>query len=69
MNMDEEYVIRKIEELIPSEHHVPRGVLYTKLKTSIQKDLSETLNALLKSKRLTYSKTLNDIMINVNGNG
>ena len=67
--MDEEYLINKIKELAPGEHYVPCGVLYTKLKISIQEDLSETLNALLKNKRLTYSKTLNDIMINVNGNG
>ena len=67
--MDEEYLINKIKELAPGEHHMPCGVLYTKLKISIQEDLSETLNTLLKNKRLTYSKTLNDIMINVNGNG
>ena len=64
--MDEQYIIAKIRELMPDEHHIPHGVLYSQLKTAVQKDLSEKLNQLLKSKRLTYNKTLNDLLININ---
>lgn len=53
---------------MPDEHHIPHGVLYSQLKTAVQKDLSEKLNQLLKSKRLTYNKTLNDLLININEN-
>lgn len=66
--MEEEYIIAKIRELMPDEHHIPHGVLYSQLKTAVQKDLSEKLNQLLKSKRLTYNKTLNDLLININEN-
>lgn len=51
---------------MPDENHIPQGVLYSKLKNSVQKDLSKSLNLLLKGKRLTYSKTLNDILIRTN---
>lgn len=66
--MDQQYIIAKIQELLPEEHHVPKGVLYSQLKTAVQKDLSETLNKLLKQKELRYSKTLNDLLININEN-
>mgnify|MGYP006962935904 FL=1 len=66
--MDEQYIIGKIQGLLPDEHHIPHGVLYSQLKTAVQKDLSEKLNQLLKSKRLTYNKTLNDLLININEN-
>lgn len=66
--MDKQYIFAKIRELLPDEHHVPRGVLYSQLKTAVQKDLSETLNKLLKQKELRYSKTLNDLLININEN-
>lgn len=62
--MNEDYIIDKIKTLMPQENHIPRGVLYSKLKTAVQTDLSETLNTLLKQRKLTYSKTLNDILIN-----
>ena len=61
--MNEDYIIEKIKTLMPPENHIPRGVLYSKLKTAVQEDLSETLNTLLKQKRVTYSKTLNGILI------
>lgn len=63
--MDEQYIIAKIQELMPDEHHVPRGVLYSQLKTAVQKDLSEALNNLLKQEEIAFSKTLNDILINI----
>ena len=66
--MDEQYIIEKIQAMLPDEHHIPHGVLYSQLKTAVQKDLSEKLNQLLKSKRLTYNKTLNDLLININEN-
>lgn len=66
--MDEQYIIKKIQDMMPDEHHIPKGVLYSQLKTAVQKDLSETLNKLLKQKELRYSKTLNDLLININEN-
>lgn len=63
--MDEAYILQKINELLPDEHHVPRGVLYTQLKTEIQKDLSKALNNLLTQEEITCQKTLNDILINI----
>lgn len=48
---------------MPDENHVPQGVLYAKLKNAVQKDLSESLNSLLEEKRLSYSRTINDILI------
>jgi len=50
---------------MPDEHHIPNGVLYSKLKTEIQKDVSSILSSLFKAGKITYSKTLNDILINI----
>lgn len=63
--MDEQYIIAKIEELMPDEHIVPHGVLYSKLKTAVQKDLSKALNNLLKQEEIDFSKALNDILITI----
>lgn len=63
--MDEQYIIAKIQELMPDEHIVPRGVLYSKLKTAIQKDLSKALNNLVVQEEITFQKTLNDLLINI----
>lgn len=63
--MNEQYIIQKIKELLPDEHHIPQGVLYSKLKTEIQKEVSSILSNLFKSGKITYNKTLNDILINV----
>lgn len=63
--MEEEYIITKIKELMPDEHQDPQGVLYTALKSAIQKDLADTLNKLLRDKKLSYNKTLNDLLIRV----
>lgn len=63
--MEEEYVISKIKELMPDEHHIPQGVLYSKLKTEVQKDLSKALNSLLTQEEITFQKTLNDLLINI----
>lgn len=63
--LDEQYIIAKIQELLPDEHHVPRGVLYSKLKIEIQKDVSSILSNLFQNGRITYNKTLNDILINI----
>ncbi len=57
------YIVKKIKDLMPDENHVPQGVLYSRLKNAVQKDLSESLNSLLEEKRLSYSRTLNDILI------
>ncbi len=61
--MNEEYIISKIRELYPDEKHIPQGVLYAKLKTAIQKDVSKTLSNLFQNGKVEYSKTLNDILI------
>lgn len=63
--MDEQYIIQKIKELLPDSHHIPQGVLYAKLKTEIQKDVSSLLSNLFKSGKITYRKTISDILINV----
>lgn len=63
--MEEEYVISKIKELMPDEHHIPQGVLYARLKTAVQKDLSQILSNLFKIGKIKYDKTLNDILINI----
>lgn len=64
--MDEQYIIAKIKELLPEEHQVPRGVLYSQLKIAVQKDLSKALNSLLVQEEIKFQKTLNDILININ---
>ena len=63
--MEEEYVISKIKELMPDERHIPQGVLYARLKTAVQKDLSQILSNLFKIGEIKYDKTLNDILINI----
>lgn len=50
---------------MPDEHCIPKGVLYSRLKTAIQRDLSKTLTSLFKAGKVEYSKTLNDILINI----
>lgn len=50
---------------MPDEHQDPQGVLYTALKSAVQKDLADTLNKLLQAKKLSYNKTLNDLLIRV----
>lgn len=54
-----------IRKLYPSENQVPQGVIYVRLKTSIQKDLSEILSNLYNNGKIQYSKTLNDILITI----
>ncbi len=66
--MNKQYIIDKIKELLPDEHSIPHGVLYSQLKTAIQKDVSHILNTLLKDKQITYSRTLNNLLININEN-
>ena len=64
MNGDfNKYIVKKIKELMPDENHVPQGVLYSKLKNAVQKDLSESLNSLLEEGRLSYNRTVNDLLI------
>lgn len=63
--MDEQYIIAKIKDMMPDEHHIPRGVLYSKLKTAVQKDVSDVLTALYRAGKITYNKTLNDLLINI----
>lgn len=63
--MDEQYIIAKIKGMMPDEHHIPQGVLYSKLKTAVQKDVSDVLTALYRAGKITYNKTLNDLLINI----
>lgn len=63
--MDKQYIIEKIQELISGKHCAPQGVLYSKLKTSVQRDLSNTLGEMFKLGEISYNKTLNDILINI----
>ncbi len=66
--MNEEYIARKIKELMPDKNRIPQGVLYSKLKSAVQKDLSEALSILLKEGKLKYSRTINDILITMSNN-
>ena len=66
--MDEQYIIGKIEEMMPDEHHKPSGVLYTRLKLAILHDVSSILSRLFKEGKIKYNRTLNDILININDN-
>ncbi len=66
--MDEQYILDKIKELAPGEHIVPSGVIYSRLKTAIQKDLSKIMTELFKKGKITYRKTLNDLLINIKRN-
>lgn len=66
--MDDKYIIDKIRDMMPEEHHKPSGVLYTKLKLAIQQDVSSILSRLFKSGKIKYDRTLNDILININDN-
>lgn len=63
--MDEEYILAKINQLLPEPNVVPKGVVYTKLKTEIQRDLSEALKSLFQQKKVAYQRTLNDILITI----
>lgn len=60
--MEEEYVLRKIEELMP-EGKMPMGVSYVDLKNAIQKDLRNMMNNLLRKGKINYFKTLNGVTI------
>ena len=53
---------------MPEEHHKPCGVLYTRLKLAILQDVSSILSRLFKEGKIKYNRTLNDILININGN-
>lgn len=53
---------------MPDEHNKPCGVLYTRLKLAIQKDVSSILSRLFKEGKIKYNRTLNDILININDN-
>ena len=53
---------------MPDEHHKPCGVLYTMLKLAILQDVSSILSRLFKEGKITYNRTLNDILININDN-
>lgn len=66
--MDEQYIIGKIEEMMPDEQNNPRGVLYTRLKLAILQDVSSILSRLFKEGKIKYNRTLNDILININDN-
>lgn len=67
-DMDEQYILSKIEQLMPDEHQVPRGVVYTRLKNAIQEDVTRILTDLFKAGRVTYRNTLNGIMVNIKDN-
>lgn len=56
--VDEEYILAKIQALMPDEHAVPRAVLYPQLKTAVQQDVVKSLNALFKQGKIGYHKTL-----------
>lgn len=60
--MDEEYVLKRIQEMMP-ENKIPMGVDYVDLKNAVQKDLKDIMNRLLKEGKINYFKTLNGVTI------
>lgn len=61
--MKEEYVMKLIEELLPDEKKMPRGVIYERLKIRVQQDLSKALSSLYTDGKITYHRTINSIII------
>ena len=62
-NMNKEYVLDKIRELMPDDSKRPMGVGYVELKNAVQADLKKIMNELLKDGEINYFKTLNGVTI------
>lgn len=62
-NMDEEYVLKKISELMPDDKKRPMGVGYVDLKNAVQEDLKRIMNELLSKRKINYFKTLNGVTV------
>ena len=61
--MDDEYVLKKIAELMPDDTKMPMGIGYVGLKNAVQADLDKLLRALLDAGKINYFKTLNGVTI------
>lgn len=61
--MDDEYVLKKIKELMPDDTKRPMGVGYVDLKNAVQADLKRIMNELLKAGKINYFKTLNGVTV------
>lgn len=62
-NMNKEYVLDKIRELMPDDSKRPMGVGYVELKNAVQADLKKIMNELLKDGEINYFKTLNGVTV------
>lgn len=62
-NMNEEYVLKKITELLPDDTRRPMGVGYVELKNAVQADLKRVMNELLNAGKINYFKTLNGVTV------
>lgn len=65
--MDEEYVLKKISELIQPKK-IPMGVGYVELKNAVQADLKRLMNELLSAGKIGYFKTLNGVTVYLKDN-
>lgn len=61
--MNKEYVLQKLQKMMPDDTKRPMGVNFAELKTAVQEDLREVLKELLKDGDINYFKTLNDVTI------
>jgi hypothetical protein len=61
--MNKEYVLQKLQKMMPDDTKRPMGVSFAELKTAVQEDLREVLKELLKDGDINYFKTLNGVTI------
>lgn len=61
--MNKEYVLQKLQKLMPDDTKRPMGVSYVDLKNAVQDDLRAVLKELLKDDRINYFKTLNGVTV------
>lgn len=57
--MNKEYVLQKLQKMMPDDTKRPMGVSFAELKTAVQEDLREVL----KDGDINYFKTLNGVTI------
>lgn len=61
--MNKEYVLQKLQKLMPDDTKRPMGVSFVDLKNAVQDDLRAVLKELLKDGDINYFKTLNGVTI------
>lgn len=61
--MNKEYVLQKLQKLMPDDTKRPMGVSFVDLKNAVQDDLRAVLKELLKDGDINYFKTLNGVTV------